>query len=459
MNEYTKLEPLKKLIKKSKGNLYIVGGTVRDFLLRRKTHDIDIVTEEDPSKLLKGFSFFPLDEERKIFRCIHDNLTIDVARMQGKTIEEDLLRRDFTVNAVAYDIKKGVFIDPSGGIEDLQEGILKAVSVKNLEEDPIRLLRAVRLWLYYPFRIHPETQKAIKELSPLIEKAAGERVKDELFKIIAHPISYKAIRLLCELELLERIIPELSAGKGLFQGKFCGSDLLSHLLCTYRASEILLHYLNYFFNAHPKIREIINAEIETGIKIREILKFSALLHDIAKPQTFVIRDDEYTFWGHDKEGGKRAKLIAKRLKLSNKSAKVLGTLVENHMRLHLLARGGEITDKAKGRFFRQLKETGVVTIILSLSDSLASSGELGFFYLLPFARQMIDFYFNKFLKEEDFQKPLLSGYEIMAILNIKPGPLVGKIIKALLDAQAEGRIKRKNEAIRFLKEEFENGEG
>ncbi len=459
MKEYTELDVLKKLIRKSKGNIYIVGGTVRDFLLKRKTHDIDIVTEEDPENLIEDLPFFPLDEERKIFRCVYPHLAIDIAKIQGESIEEDLRRRDFTVNAIAYDVRKERFIDPLNGIDDLKKGILKAVSLENLQEDPVRLIRAVRLWLYYPFKLFIETKKAISQFSYLIKKIPGERIKEELFKIISYPLSYKAIKLLYELNLLENIIPELSQCKGLFQGKFCGSDLLGHLLCTYKASETIIHFLGYLFNEYPQMREIMETETEAGIKIETILKLSALLHDIAKPQTFTIREDEYTFWGHDKEGAKKTQIIAKRLKLSNKSSKVLKILVENHMRLHLLARTGEITDKAKGRFFRQLKETGVIAVILSLSDSLASSGDLGFFYLLPFAREMVDFYFNKFLKKENLQKPLLSGYDIMDILNIKPGPKVGKIIKALLDAQAEGKIKTKEEAISFIKEEFGHGKG
>ena len=459
MNEYTELEPLRKLIKKSKQSIFFVGGTVRDYLLNKKTKDIDIVTEEDPEELLKDVNFFPLDKERKIFRIVYKDYIIDVAKLQGNSIIKDLKRRDFTVNAIAYDIKQKKIMDPLNGSEDLRKGLLKAVSFENLKEDPIRILRAVRFWLFYPFRLEKKTKSYLSKAADHITKTAGERLKEELFKIMAHPISYKGIHLMYELKILDYIIPEFPKCRGLFQGKFLGVDLAEHLIYTYKSAEVLLKFVHYFWGDFENILSIINSATESNIEKKQILKFSALLHDIAKPKTFLIRNNEYTFWGHDKEGALIAEQVAERLKLSNKTKKSLASLVSNHMRLHLLARAGEITDKAKGRFFRQLGEDGVMTVLLSLADTLASSGEAGFYYIFPFAYELIEFYFNSYLKKEFYEKPILSGYEIMDILNIKPGPQVGKIIRMLLDAQAEGKVKTKEEAIRFIKEEMENGKG
>ncbi|BAT71246.1 poly(A) polymerase [Thermosulfidibacter takaii ABI70S6] len=453
--EYTEIEPIRKLLKQC-SKVYVVGGYIRDRLLGKESKDIDVVIDKHPKELIAE-KCFPLDKERGIYRCLFKGYTIDICKCQGKNIVEDLLRRDFTVNAIAYDVKEKKIIDPTGGLEDLRRRKIKHISDKNLKEDPVRLLRAIRLWLTLPLTLDQETEMAIKNLKKLINHSAPERIKEELVKIVSHPLSSKALFKMGELELLDEIFPELQMCRGLFQGKFFGNDLRDHLLYCYRCSEILINHIYYFFSC-PEVTETLEIETEDKVKAKYILKLAALLHDIAKPQTFVVRNHQYTFWGHDKLGAQISEERLKRLKFSNKSCSMVATLVGNHMRLHLLARSGEITDKAKGRFFRKLQKQGVLTVLLSLADSYASSGDLGFYYLFPFAKEMIDFYV-RFLKSQNLQKPLLSGHEVMNILKIEPGPTVGKILEALLEAQTEGIIKSKEDAINFIKEVFANGQG
>ncbi len=451
--EYTELPPIKKLVKACK-EAYFVGGVVRDLMLNIPSHDIDVVVDTDPLKLNLPKSF-PLDKERGIYRLNWKGFTIDVSKIQGESIIEDLKRRDFTVNSVAYDLKKGKFIDPLNGTEDLKKGLLRAVSEENLKDDPIRLLRCVRLWLYLPLRIEKDTEKLLSKHSSLVSLSAPERIKEEMIKILAHPLSKKAISKLDNTGILENIIPELKECRGLFQGKFFGCDLKEHLLFCYRCCETLVNFTDFFL-PEKELQQPLKENSEANVTKAHLLKLSALLHDIAKPKTFKIRNQQYTFWGHDKLGAKVAQNILERLTFSTKSARTVGTLVENHMRLHLLARSGEITPKAKGRFFRQLKGDGVLTVLLSLADSYASSGDLGFFYLLPFAKEMLDFYMD-FLKQENLQKPLLSGHEIMDILKISPGPVVGQLKEKLLEAQTEGLVKSKEEALEYIKEVFKDG--
>ncbi len=434
----------------------MVGGALRDHLLGIESRDIDLVIDRDPKEVLRGKAF-PLDEERGIYRLLWQNLTIDVSKMQGKSIEEDLLRRDYTVNALAYDIKGQRIIDPTGGLRDLKDRLLKPVSQKNLKEDPIRLLRGIRLWLHLPLKMAKKTERAISELSPLLQKSAPERIKDELAKIISHPVSHKAILLANRLKLLDKIFPEIAPCTGLFQGKFRGCDLKEHLIYCYQCAERIINFMQFFFPEEPVQKAVIR-EAEKGIRTANLIKIAALLHDIGKPETFRIQNDEYTFWGHDRLGGEMAKEAMERLKFSSKSVRLVSDMVANHMRLHLLARTGEITPRAKGRFFRNLKESAIPTVILSLADSWASSGDAGFFYLLRYARQMIDFYLEM-LKEEKLQKPLLSGYEVMDILKIGPGPMVGRVLKSLLEEQTEGKIRTKEEAVKYVLEVFGNGQG
>ncbi len=453
--EYTHIEPIRKLLKKCR-RVYVVGGALRDEALGIKVKDVDVVIHEDPSKVLDA-GFFPLDQERGIYRCLWEGMTIDVARMQGESIEDDLKRRDYTINAVAYELNLKKFIDPLGGLKDAELGILRAVSEDNIKDDPVRILRGIRLWLWLPLKMEEKTRHMLKSNANLLRLTAPERIKEEIVKITAHPLSHKAVFEMERLGIIDEIFPELARSRGLFQGKFYGVDLKGHLLFTYRCCEHLINHIKYFF-PEEELNAPLKQETEKGVEKRQILKLSALLHDVAKPHTFKIRNDQYTFWGHDKLGAEIAENALKRLKFSSKSAKLVRTLVENHMRLHLLARAGEISQKAKGRFFRHLKEDGVLTVYLSLSDSLSSSGHLGFFYLLRYAEEMLAFYLD-FIKEEKLQKPLLSGYDVMDILNIKPGPMVGKVLSELLEAQTEGRVKTKEEAIKFVKEVFRDGKG
>ena len=451
--EYTHIEPIRKLLARC-SQVYIVGGTVRDHLLGLKCTDIDVVIDRDPKEVLEG-RFFPLDQERGIYRLLYEELTVDVSRMQGETITEDLKRRDYTINAIGYNPKEGRLIDPTGGIEDLKSGILRMVSEVNLQRDPVRLMRGVRLWLHLPVRLHRETVRAMARNAHLVRLSAPERIKEELSKVVSHPLSFKAVQLMKRTGLLQEIFAPLKKCTGLFQGKFYGCDLLEHLVYCYGCAERLTSFVHHFM-PYEEVKEALDKETEKGIKKKHLLKIAALLHDVGKPQTFKIRDDEYTFWGHDREGASMAKEAMEALRFSSKSSETVARLVENHMRLHLLARAGEITPKAKGRFFRKLGEDGVLTVLLSLADSLSSSGDLGFFYLMPYAEEMVEFY-REMLKESKLQRPLLSGYEVMEILGIEPSPLVGKVLNHLLEAQTEGIIKSKEEAIKFVREVYGDG--
>ena len=448
--KYTEIEPIRKLLARCE-KVYVVGGHIRDSLLGIHSNDIDIVIDRDPKEVIPG-NCFPLDEERGIYRCIYKELTLDISRCQGRDIIEDLKARDYTVNAIAYDLKSNCIIDPLQGTEDVKKGVIRAISCENLLADPIRLLRGIRIWLTHPFRIEKKTEETISQLAPHLSKAAPERVKDELIKILSHPISSKAILKMAKTNLLDVIFPPLKECRGLFQGKFFGRDLREHLIYCYRCCEILINFIPAIFE-DESIIEPLNTSTEHGVSAREVLKLSALLHDVGKPKTFAVRNGKYTFWEHDKIGAKIAEKTLQKLCFSTKSCQLASILVENHMRLHLLARAGEITDRAKGRFFRKLKEKGVLTVFLSLSDSYASSGDLGLYYLFPYAIQMLDFYIT-FTKSESLQKPLLNGHDVMKMLGIGPGPMVGKILEALLEAQTEGIIKTKEEAKKFVEEVF-----
>lgn len=438
--------------------LYLVGGFIRDTLLGRCSHDLDLLVFDDPKELLKrvGIPFFALDKERKIYRSLWKEYRIDLSAPRRETLEGDLLERDFTINAMAYPLRgKERIIDPWRGLEDLRNRVVRVVAPWALESDPLRILRAFRLSQTLGFKISADTVEYCEKGASLLNKVAKERIGEEMALLLAHPFSFRAFYEMKRWKILEVLLPEMCKGRGILHGKWRGADLEGHLLYTLKSLEEMIAVLSFLFPLRfADLRGLLMSRAEGEHTYLTLLKLSALVHDIGKPRTMLQRGDDVTFWGHDKEGSKMAKEIAERVALGRKATAILERLVAHHMWLHLLARGGEISRKAQGRFFRRLGREGVLLVLLSLSDSLASSGQYGFFHLLPFARELLTFYYSVYLKEESMQKPILDGEEVMRLLYIKPGPKVGEVLSALLDAQMAGEVKTRGEAIEYVKRRF-----
>lgn len=439
---------------KAKGELYLVGGFLRDLLLSRDSKDLDLLYFGDPRVLLEGLSrpWFPLDPSRGVFRVIWDEYQVDIAAPRAQELEEDLKERDFTVNAMAFSLSQNSLVDPWGGREDLRKKRLRVLTPWAFREDPLRVLRTFRLALQLGFSPTCDTLDLAERWAGLLVDVAPERIRDEISLILAHPQSSKAFLAMDSRGILDTLLPEVEKGQGILQGKWRGMDLKGHLLASLWALERLLPFLEGFFSPYTsELKGLLNEKVEGGISREKILKLASLIHDIGKPCTMVKRPEGLTFWGHDREGGEQAKEIGKRLGFGTKASDLLAVLVGHHMWIHLLARQELVTQKAKGRFFRQLGEKGLLVCLLSLADALASSGERGFFYLLPYVRDMFSFYYDTFLSDTKLQRPLLNGREVMNILGISPGPMVGQALRALLEAQGEGKVNNKKEAIAFVK--------
>ena len=439
---------------KAKGALYLVGGFLRDLLLGRDSKDLDLLYFGDPMTLLEGLprSWFPLDPSRGIFRAIWDEYQVDIAAPRAQKLEEDLKERDFTVNAMAFSLSQDSLIDPWGGREDLKNKRLRVLTPWAFREDPLRVLRTFRLALQLGFSPTSDTLELAKKWAGLLANVASERIREEISLILAHPQSFKAFLAMGSLGILGVLLPEVEKGQGILQGKWGGIDLKGHLLASLWALERLLPFLEGFFPHYaPKLRGLLGEEVEGGVSKEKVLKLASLIHDIGKPSTMVKRPEGLTFWGHDREGGEQAKEIGKRLGFGTRASDLLALLVEHHMWIHLLARQELITERAKGRFFRQLGENGILVSLLSLADALASSGERGFFYLLPHVTDLFSFYYDTFLSDTKLQRPILNGREVMKILGLSPGPMVGQVLGALLEAQTEGKVNNREEAVAFVK--------
>lgn len=335
-------------IPKVKG-AYIVGGSIRDIILGRIPTDFDIAVLQFPEKYASDLASYVNGhvvkigkQNQMIYRVVSENSTFDISAIEGKTIEDDLAKRDFTINAIGYDLDSGKIIDLFGGINDLSIKIIRMVSKEIFKKDPVRLIRAYRIGAMLDFEIESETAHAIVNNIKLITKAAGERIKAELFKILSCPKSYGYIHQMYETGLLFEIFSELAALQGCKQNKHHAYDVMDHSLTAFGQLEMLLN--EKIFNTGA-----INFPIPDMDKEKSaLLKYSILLHDIGKPSALTVGDDENIhFFGHEIIGAEMAKRISKRLKLSNIESDYIDFIIRNHIAALNLYNSGDKNPPSK----------------------------------------------------------------------------------------------------------------
>ncbi|MEK7498217.1 MAG: HD domain-containing protein [Patescibacteria group bacterium] len=397
--------------------IYIVGGSVRDLILGRMISDWDFTTNATPEEMQKFLDNAFYDNkfgtvgapsssglkphEITTFRTEHgysDQRHPDKISW-GKTLKEDLQRRDFTINAIALSDK---IIDPYDGQKDLEKKLIRAVGDPHdrFSEDALRMMRAVRIASELGFKIEEKTLEAIKNNCSLINKIAKERVRDEILKLLASPNPAEGILLLRDSGLLQEILPELEKTFGVEQkspGRHHIYDVGTHSI----------NALKFCKSTDP------------------ITRFATLIHDIGKPQTYkVLPTGTITFYNHEVVGTQIAKRIAERLKLSNKQAEKLVKLVEYHQ----FTVNENQTDSAIRRFIRNVgKEYLEDMLALRVGDRLGGGATETSWRLEEFKKRLIE------VQKQPFSiKDLkINGTDVMKELDIKPGPKVGKILEKL----------------------------
>jgi len=427
----------KDILKKFK--IFVVGGTIRDILLGDTPRDFDIVVPPPVEAFLnelkkKRYRYFVLDEQEKEYRIILSREEwIDLSQIKGDNIEKDLMMRDFTINSIGVHLKSGTVIDPTDGIKDLKGKIIRTVSGTNLIQDPLRIVRAFRFFATLGFSIEKKTEELIRELHPLINLVAKERIKYELFLILKSNRAFETFKYMEEMGLLYDIFPELRSLRYTSQRYYDEQNLLYHSMMTMKHTEEIIERENY-----PD-------------ELKALIKLASLLHDIAKPETLSYDDEGNThFYGHDKIGAEKVEQIAWRLKFSNKEKDILKKLVRYHMYPHLLSAEKEITKKAANRYLRKTDELAFPLLRMALGDALASpprpGGMMGYEKLEKILREI--------LEEKKKQKErIITGHDLIS-LGLEPGPLFRKILEEIEDMRAQGEIKTKEEALAFIKKKY-----
>lgn len=476
------LEQLRSLLSARHQPVYIVGGTVRDAVLGRPIHDIDLAVAEGALSLTFELAdalarpAFVLDRERDVGRILlaDEELFIDIARFRGPTLESDLRGRDFTLNAMALPVGGhtiGDIIDPHGGLGDLERSLVRSVHARSIADDPIRALRACRFVAQLGFSLTRATATSAAAAAPLLpDSTSPERIRDELSRLLMTGAPVMGFELLHELGLLGRVLPDLAALDGLAQSPPHHEDVLRHTwrVLGYLAAigqlvdgrkpmdewghaveALVLPYQDALSNHLMSI-------VDGGMSGRLLLLWGGLFHDIGKRRTQTTDDDgRIRFWGHDEIGADVAARIVSSLSFSNEAKRRVRTIVSGHMRpLQLALERRPPSRRATYRYFRALHEGGLDVGLLALADHLATYDGIGdrdsWESLLRVVGSLYQTYFTGY--EQTVSPPrLLSGQDIIAALDEPPGQEIGRLLRLLEEAQASGEVNSRTEALAFVR--------
>jgi poly(A) polymerase len=437
-----KIKPLKKIkeyASKSNKKVYLVGGMLRDLLLGLEINDIDIAISANGKDFAKSLGkCFRLKKDLNEFRVTDGDMNIDVLGLGSMEIFEDLQRRDFTINAMAYNLLDKRFIDPFNGVKDLEKGIIRAVGRKNIVEDSCRILRGLRFRAYFGFEIEENTANLFNEYSEKLVSIPPERIHYELLLIFNSDKAHLAI----VPEIFDKIFPGFLKMKEIKGGKI-SENLMEHSIMTLKEIDSLSKEFSVFGAARKKV-ETYYLNNKTGLKL------AALLHDIKKPNAKQMVGDEVHFYGHDKMASDWFRKIGKELKFSSNERDYISKLIENHMWVHLLAAQPEITERAKRRLCFELGVDVIGLSLLSLADQKATTGKKDS-HLIEVCNQIIGYYFSM---KDEVEEPLLKGRDLIEHFDLVPGPVFGEILNKVQMAYEEGEIKTREDAIEFVKKEI-----
>jgi tRNA nucleotidyltransferase/poly(A) polymerase len=450
------LSKLSRLAKEKRIPLFLVGGYLRDLLLGTERKDYDFALPKDAFSSVQtieetlGFHFFKVGKEETntvTFRIIREGVSVDIAFFQGETIEEDLKRRDFTTNAMAFSLRDETFHSVEGSLEDMGKKLIRTVSDRSIDQDPLRMLRAIRyLCTLEGFTLDKDLIREISSKKTQLTKTPGERIKIELDQILLSPRAFSGITSLYESTLLLTLFPELKGLESLGQGDHHHLNVLPHIL-------LMIQKVSWALDWVAGRAKMISLTEED----RLVLYYAVLFHDIGKQDTF-SEDDQgrVHFYFHESHSCQRAEGIMERLRFSNQLKNRVLHLVQHHMRILNLPSGTK--EGALKRLVNQIGEETPLLVLHTLADKEASRGILSIQI-----DEVVEDHCLRILEwfgEKDIVHPpsLINGRDVLA-LGYSPGPKVGQILDFISQKQIEGEIRNREEALRMLKEEFGHAEG
>jgi poly(A) polymerase len=446
---------------------WIVGGALRDELLGRPVRDVDIAVAGDPAPVARavadsvGGPVFRLSEAFGAWRVIdrRRRQVWDFSPLQGATIEQDLGKRDFTVNAMARPVTLlehahlggGELIDPLGGRADLDARILRVLGPQAYEQDSLRPLRLARFTAELGFEPDPNTERLTAEAAPTVARAAGERVFAELRRLVIADGALAGLALADRLGLLRAVLPELSELHDVEQSHYHHLDVYDHTLEVLAMQIDLEGRLDTLFEAPDAARlaRILDEPLADELTRGQALRLGALLHDIGKPAARdTTPDGRVTFIGHDRLGERMVRQVCRRLRTSDRLARFLEGLTRHHLVLGFLVHERPLDRRQVYRYLARTTPVEVEVTLLSCADRLATQGrraEEATEAHLDLARELM----RAALDWRAHGPPSvpIRGDDLARELGIQPGPELGRLLAQLTEAAYAGEVATREDAV------------
>jgi poly(A) polymerase len=438
---------------------YIIGGSIRDLLLDRIPTDYDIAVTGNPKKFAENMAknisgrLFEMGKPgQMIIRVVSKDNIFDITSLNGSFIEDDLKKRDFTINAMAYDLSSGEIIDCLGGLRDLADKKVRMVSTDVFKKDPIRLIRAYRIAACLNFEIESRTASRISDYAKLIHHSAGERIREEIFKMLGTSKSYRYLSQMADAGLLTAIFPDLDRLKGCIQNSRHLYDVFEHTMKAYLHLETLL-------NDPGKILP------DTCIQIRRyldeektvLLKYAILLHDMGKPRAKTIDNGgEVHFYGHSRKSADLAQKVNQKLRLSNREKRFVDFIIRNHLNplfLFTALQKKTLTHKGVTRFFKKCGDNTPALLLHAIADIMAKGDKPNQTHkaFIGFVKEMIHHFFHSF-KPRITEPPLITGRDLIHEFGLIPSPLFKRILNLVQEETLTNKIKSRSEALAWVRD-------
>lgn len=447
-----------------KVKLYLVGGYLRDIVLKREKSnpDMDFAVKKGAIRFGREFAakikagFVVLDKEHgscRLLKRIQDkDYTLDFTDFRGRDLKEDLLLRDFTINSLALELEEAIsqeslnnhLVDLYGGKQDLKKKIIRVLSKRSFPEDPLRILRAFSLACIFDFKIEKQTIKLINQEKEKLDGVSCERVRDELFKILDSDRAYDYLSYMHKLNVLKLIIPEIEVMRNVRQGPYHHLNVLAHSFESLRQMDLLIKACR-----NKEVEDYLNEYLCGQRKRRALIRLGVLLHDIGKPKTLRRRKGKTIFHGHERAGADIVRIIGRRLKLSNDELDALNKMVFWHLRPGYMADNLTLSARAKFRYFRDAGKEALSILLVSLADQRSTRGRLTSGETRQRHEKAVASLIKEYLKKKKEKKlpRLINGDDLIKNLRLRPSILIGVILSRVEELQAIGRIKTKQEAL------------
>jgi poly(A) polymerase len=438
-------------------NAWLVGGALRDRLLGRLTSDYDVAVRGEPGPLARALANsadghpFALSDTFGGWRVVarDHSWQVDLLPLTGATIEEDLGRRDLTVNAIAQPLSGGDYVDPFSGLEDLRRRTLRMVSRGAFADDPLRTLRLARLATELGFAVDAQTASVAALSAPGLRDVAPERVFAELKRIVCSERALDGLEAMDELAITEVILPELAGLHGIEQSHYHHLDVYGHTRAVLAETIGLVRDpASVFEDDSAAVAAVLEEPLANELTRGQALRFGALFHDVAKPRTRdVTAQGRVTFMGHDATGAEMAVAALQRLRASERLCDYVAALTRHHLRLGFLVHEMPLSRRAIYRYLKACAPVQVEVTVLSVADRLATRGsgsDEAIAKHLALARQLMREALAWRLAPP---RPPVRGDELARALRIRPGPKIGLVLDELEEASFIGEIGDREEAF------------